>query len=30
MPHSVWTEKYQIEANEDQKNEFKNKKPETH
>ena len=30
MPHSVWKEKYQTEANEDQKNEFKNKEPETH
>ena len=30
MPHSVWKDKYQTEANEDQKNNFKNKETETH
>ena len=30
MPHSVWKDKYQTEASEDQKNKFKNKEPETH
>ena len=30
MPHSVWKDKYQTEANEDQKNKFKNKETETH
>ncbi|WP_443644738.1 DUF1244 domain-containing protein [Candidatus Levibacter sp. Uisw_134_01] len=30
MPHSVWKDKYQTEASEDQKNKFKNKKTETH
>ena len=30
MPHSVWKEKYQKEANEDQNNQFKNKKIEPH
>ena len=30
MPHSVWKEKYQTEANEYQKNEFINKESETH
>jgi hypothetical protein len=30
MPHSVWKEKYQKEANEDQNNQFKNKKTEPH
>ena len=30
MPHSVWKDKYQTEANEDQKNKFKNKEIETH
>ena len=30
MPHSVWKDKYQIEASEDQKNKFKNKETETH
>jgi uncharacterized protein len=30
MPHSVWKEKYQKEANEDQNNLFKNKKTEPH
>ena len=30
MPHSVWIEKYQIEASEKQKIDFKNKEPETH
>ena len=28
MPHSVWKDKYQTEANEDQKNNFKNKEGE--
>ena len=30
MPHSVWQDKYQTEANEEQKNKFKNKETETH
>ncbi len=30
MPHSVWKDKYQTEATEDQKNKFKNKETETH
>ena len=30
MPHSVWKDKYQTEASEDQKNTFKNKETETH
>ena len=30
MPHSVWKEKYQTEANEHQKREFKNKESEAH
>ena len=30
MPHSVWKEKYQTDANEKQKLEFKNKDSETH
>ena len=30
MPHSVWKDKYQTEASEDQKNKFKNKEIETH
>jgi len=30
MPHSVWKDKYQTEANEDQKNKFKNNETETH
>ena len=30
MPHSVWKDKYQTEANEDQKNNFKNKEAENH
>ena len=30
MPHSVWKEKYQTEANEYQKNEFINNESETH
>ena len=30
MPHSVWKDKYQKEASEDQKNKFKNKETETH
>ena len=30
MPHSVWKDKYQTEANEDQTNKFKNKETETH
>ena len=30
LPHSVWKEKYQTEASEDQKNNFKNKETETH
>ena len=30
MPHSVWKDKYQTEANEEQKNKFKNKETETH
>ena len=30
MPHSVWKDKYQTEASEDQKNKFKNKDTETH
>ena len=30
MPHSVWKDKYQTEASEDQKNKFKNKETETH
>ena len=29
MPHSVWKDKYQTEASEDQKNKFKNKETET-
>ena len=30
MPHSVWKDKYQTEASEDQKNKFKNEETETH
>ena len=30
MPHSVWKDKYQTEASEDQKNNFKNKEAEDH
>ena len=30
MPHSVWKDKYQTEASEDQTNKFKNKEAETH
>ena len=30
MPHSVWKDKYQTEANEEQKNKFKNKETENH
>ena len=30
MPHSVWKDKYQTEASEDQKNKFKNTETETH
>ena len=30
MPHSVWKDKYQTEASEDQKNKFKKEKTETH
>ena len=30
MPHSVWKDKYQTEASEDQKYKFKNKDTETH
>ena len=30
MPQSVWKDKYQTEASEDQKNKFKNKETETH
>ena len=30
MPHSVWKEKYQTEASEKQKSDFKNKESETH
>jgi len=30
MPHSVWKDKYQTEASEDQKNNFKNKEKENH
>ena len=30
MPHSVWKDKYQTEASEDQKNKFKNNDTETH
>ena len=30
MPHSVWKDKYQTEASEDQKNKFKSKETETH
>ena len=30
MHHSVWKDKYQTEASEDQKNKFKNKETETH
>ena len=30
MPHSVWKDKYQTEASEDQKHKFKNKEKETH
>ena len=30
MPHSVWKDKYQTEASEDQKNKFKDKETETH
>jgi len=30
MPHSVWKDKYQTEASEDQKNKFKNKETETY
>ena len=30
MPHSVWKDKYQTEASENQKNKFKNKETETH
>jgi hypothetical protein len=30
MPHSVWKDKYQTEASEDQKNKFKHKETETH
>jgi len=30
MPHSVWKDKYQTEASEDQKNKFINKETETH
>jgi hypothetical protein len=30
MPHSVWKDKYQTEASEDQTNKFKNKETETH
>ena len=29
MPHSVWKDKYQTEASEDQKNKFKNEETET-
>ena len=30
MPHSVWKDKYETEASEDQKNKFKNEETETH
>ena len=30
MPHSVWKDKYQTEASEDQNNKFKNKETESH
>ena len=30
MPHSVWKEKFQTEANADQQNKFKNKESEAH
>ena len=30
MPYSVWKDKYQAEASEDQKHKFKNKETETH
>ena len=30
MPHSVWKEKYQTDASENQKNKFKNNKSKTH
>ena len=30
MPHSVWKEKYQTEASEEQKSDFKNKGSEAH
>ena len=30
MPHSVWKDKYQTEASEDQKNKFKNKETASH
>ena len=30
MPHSVWKDKYQTEASEDQTDKFKNKEAETH
>ena len=30
MPHSVWKEKYQTDANKDKINEFKNKESEVH
>ena len=30
MPHLVWKEKYQTEANEKQKNDFKNKETKAH
>mgnify|MGYP001391917173 FL=1 len=30
MPHSVWKEKYQTDANENQRNKFKNNKSKTH
>ena len=30
MPHSVWKDKYQTEANKNEKNNFKNKEKENH
>ena len=30
MPHSVWKEKYQTDASENQRNKFKNNKSKTH
>ena len=30
MPHSIWKEKYQIEASEKQRNDFKNKETKAH